>query len=563
MFIKLRHYQEEAIACVYDAIQSGYTRLLISLPTGSGKTVIFSELCRQAKGHVLVIAHRAELIEQACEKIRTISNQQFIVGIEKGEQRADPKSKVVVASIRSLQSDRLKRLLKEHQFDLVIYDECHHAAAEDNKRVLRTLGAFDSNWMSTLIGFTATTTRGDGIGLEEVFELIVYQRSILEMIKDKYLVPFIGYRINTDIDLINILNDRLEFNTDLLSEAVNIESRNALVARSIQELARDRRTIVFCVTVVHAVNMARALNTLGVPSAVIYGDMPKDKRSEVLRLFKTGHFTTLTNVGVLTEGFDDPEVSCIAMAKPTKSEGLYAQCIGRGARPAAGKQNCLILDFVDLSDLSLMTLPSLLGLPRELDLMGTDGVEAIETFRQLQFDYPGFEVEAGEISLSEIKTRAESFDPLRMCIHPDITAITPNAWCSLGAQGLALYFLNKSKLCSAVILKNTTKGKRYLVLMNNKEVAQFSKILDAVEATDYEISQMSELTATSARENAPWRLSPITNELKRALANLKPPRTSESIGEALHYLIFDEHNQRRFQRKPSPLPIWKSNTSTM
>src|SRR5262249_39718750 len=150
----------------------------------------------------------------------------------------------------------------------------------------------------------------------------------------------------------------------------------ALVARSIQELARDRRTIAFCVTVGHARNLCRALNHLGVPAGIVHGAMSSEARARALADFRAGRAQVLTNVGVLTERFDDPRVSCVAMARPTRSEGLYAQCVGRGTRLHPGKKDCLVLDFVDLSALSLCTLPSLFGMPRDLDLEGQDAAEA-------------------------------------------------------------------------------------------------------------------------------------------------------------------------------------------
>ena len=109
--------------------------------------------------------------------------------------------------------------------------------------------------------------------------------------------------------------------------------------------------------------MAKSLNAIGIPTGVVYGAMPKDQRSKTLKSFDRKKIMALTNVAVLTEGFDDPGVSCIAMARQTKSEGLYAQCVGRGARLHPGKEDCIVLDFVDLSDLSLVNLPNLLGAP--------------------------------------------------------------------------------------------------------------------------------------------------------------------------------------------------------
>ena len=540
MRFTLRDYQQAAIQAAMQARREGFKRLLVCLPTGAGKTVIFSELCRLAKRNVLVLAHREELLFQARSKIELMTNNQVKVGIEQADSHCDGDCKVVVASIRSLREDRLQALNEQFNFGLVIYDECHHAAADDNMRVLRQVGAFDADWSGTLIGFTATPSRADGIGLEKVFETIVYDRNILDMIREGYLVPLRGYRINTDADLTNLLGETED------QERVDIESRNALVARSIQELARDRRTIVFCVTVVHAINLARSLNNLGIPTGVVYGDMPREERLATLKKFRTEKFMCLTNVMVLTEGFDDPGVSCIAMARPTKSEGLYAQCVGRGARLAEGKEDCLVLDFVDLSDLSLVSLPSLVGLPKELNLEGELITEAVETYRQLPFDFPAFEIEAAEITLSDVKHRAQVFDPLTMELHPEVVAITANGWFSLGQKGLGLHFWDhRESLCTATILKvpkRKGRRKRYAVHIDEVEVATFTKIIDAVEAVDYEINRMGRIQRLSARDDADWRLADAPEMIQRQLNSFHPPRTAENLGDALGYLLYAKHN---------------------
>ena len=547
MRFKLRDYQQEAISAAIQARKEGFHRLLVCLPTGSGKTVIFSELCRLATRNVLVLAHREELLFQARSKIFSMTEGNVLVGIEQGDMQASSDCKVVVASIRSLREERLQRLHETFDFGLIIYDECHHAAAEDNKRVLRQLGAFNADWTGTLIGFTATTTRGDGKGLDEVFEVIVYEKNILDMIQEDYLVPLRGYRINTDVDLYDIIGSSEED----LTERVDIESRNALVARSIQELARDRRTIVFCVSVIHAINMAKALNALGVRCGVIYGDMPREKRLETLKLFRQEKLMCLTNVMVLTEGFDDPGVSCIAMARPTKSEGLYAQCVGRGARLAPNKEDCLVLDFVDLSDLSLVNLPSLFGLPKELNLEGQEVSESVELYHQIQFDFPGFELEAGEITLRHIKTRAEAFDPLTMELHPEVTAITTNGWFSLGQKGLALHFFNNARELqkAEVLSKPGRRSQRYHVELNGEKLAHFSKMLDAIEAVDYEIERLGAVEKYTARDDAEWRETPVPSPLAKVLQELHPPRRATNLSDALGYLVYSDHHQQQTPRK--------------
>ena len=550
MGFRLRPYQKDTIAAIVAARRRGVRRMVVSLPTGSGKTVIFSRLASMANRQVLVLAHRSELLSQARDKLqRTLAEQgrpDALVEIEQASSRASAEAEVVIASLRTLHPDRLDRVKEGRDFGLIIYDECHHAPAEDNCRILRQLGVFDADWNGTLLGFTATTMRADGKGLDEVFEEIVYSRTLPEMISDQYLVPLRGYRISTQADLTHIGGGGADLNQEDLEQAVNIEDRNALVARAIQELARDRRTIAFCVTVAHARNLAHALSALGVRSGLVYGEMKRDDRHKVLAMFAAGELQAITNVGVLTEGFDDPGVSCIAMARPTKSVSLYTQMVGRGMRLAPDKSDCLVLDFVDVSSMSLVTLPSLMGLPRELDLEGREVGEALAFFKDLHFDFPGFEIEAGEISLTDIKERAEQFDPLTLHVDPNIVAITPNEWWSLGSNGLALFFFRKRDHFAEFLLLDRGQGaERWHVLLDREKVASFSNIQEAVTATDYEIHRMGRFARDSAQGTAPWRFEAVPPNLARQLSRLRPPRRAEHVGEAMRYLVYDKWSRKK------------------
>ncbi len=480
--------------------------MIVCLPTGAGKTVIFSELARMARKQVLVLAHREELLGQARAKLEAAMNGEHVVSIERGAERAAADAKVLVCSMRSLHEERLARVLQGRDVGLIIYDECHHAAADDNLRVLRQLGAFDEGWNGTLLGFTATTARGDGKGLNKVFERIVYSRTLPEMIEDGYLSPLRGFRISTSADLTRLSTGAVDFREEELAEAVDIEERNALVARSIQELARDRRTIAFCVTVNHARNLCRSLNILGVPAGIVFGEMPPDVRAQALADFRNGRTQVLTNVAVLTEGFDDPGVSCIAMARPTRSEGLYAQCVGRGTRLHPGKKDCLILDFVDVSTLSLCTLPSLFGIPRNLNLMGDDVSDARRAWQQILMDQPGFELEAVTLTLPEIQDRAAAFNPLTLEVHQEVRAISGNAWFSLGRHGVGLHYEKfPGQASEVVVLKRPGHGKVWEVLMDDKAMARFSQLEEAVAAVDYELERRGRATAMSALPTASWR----------------------------------------------------------
>jgi hypothetical protein len=243
-----------------------------------------------------------------------------------------------------------------------------------------------------------------------------------------------------------------------------------------------------------------------VPAGIVHGAMKGEARAQALADFRAGAVQVLCNVAVLTEGFDDPGVSCVAMARPTRSEGLYAQCVGRGTRLYPGKTDCLILDFVDVSQLSLCSLPSLFGVPRELNLEGGDVSRAHHVWQQILLDHPGFELEAGSYTLPEIQERAASFDPLTLEAHEDVRAISGNAWFSLGRHGLGLHFEKRPGVISEVtVLARAARGKRWQVLIDGREQARFSSIEAAVEAVDYELGRRGAAVARSAHASAAWR----------------------------------------------------------
>jgi superfamily II DNA or RNA helicase len=539
----LRPYQRDAVEAVLAARRAGKRRLLVHLPTGAGKTVIFSHLAQLARRQVLVLAHREELLTQARDKLQRAlggAAGTSVVAIERGELRAPRDARVLVCSIRSLHEERLAKVLRGRDVGLIVYDECHHAAAEDNLRVLRQLGVFEPTFTGTLLGFTATTSRGDGQGLEQVFEEIVYSRALPELIEDGFLAPMRGYRIATTADLRQLSSSRtgLDFDEEQLAEAVDIEERNALVARSIQELARDRRTIAFCVTVNHARHLAHALNALGVPAGIVHGAMPGEARAEALADFRAGRVQVLTNVGVLTEGFDDPGVSCVAMARPTRSEGLYAQCVGRGTRLHPGKADCLILDFVDLAELSLCTLPSLFGTPRDLDLRGGDANEARRAWMAIEFDRPGFELEAGVVTLAEIQDRAASFDPLTLGTHEDVRAISSHAWFSLGRHGIGLHFQREGRVSEVLVVRRAGRGKSWEVVMDGRLMERFSRLETAVEAVDFELERMGRGVVASAAAEASWRRAPPPS------AGEATGRRAANLAEALRLSVWHRFHPR-------------------
>lgn len=520
--------------------------MVLALPTGAGKTIIFSELIRRAKHPVLVLAHRDELLGQACRKIeaalRRNADDRRTVALERGARRAPRDAGVVVASIRSLHEGRIGGALAGRDIRLVIYDECHHAVADANRRVLEQIGVFVDDWPGTLVGFTATTRRADGRGLGEVFEEIVYERSLRQMIDDGYLRPLRGLRFSTSADLSSVTVRGEDFDEDELEEAVDVESRNLLVARAIQECTRDRRTIAFCVTVRHAENLARALRELGVPAAMVCGDMPKPDRARTLQRFHEGGLRVITNVGVLTEGFDDPGVSAVAMVRPTRSVSMYLQCVGRGMRLSPDADDCLVLDFVDLSDLDVVTTATLDAstkpqAPGEGGGQEGEPQERAETI-PLPLEDVGDEAPA---TLAEIQQRLAQFDPLTMDQRAETAAISLNAWLSLGAQGMMLHFQGRGGELRFFKLEPAGR-KGAVVWLGDRKLARFSTMAEAVAAVDDELPKYGE--PESARPDAAWRTEALPDALRLAVEQLSPPRFAPDVGTALAHLALAQALER-------------------
>lgn len=533
--VHLRPYQDAAVAAVIAARRGGVRRMVLALPTGAGKTVIFAELIRRARHDVLVLAHRDELVQQAREKIaralREGGDNRRTVAIEQGAASAGRDAAVIVASIRSLHDRRIGRALAGRDLRLVIYDECHHAVADDNRRVLEQIGAFAPDWPGTLVGFTATTRRADGRGLDEIFERIVYHQSLRDLIDAGYLRPLRGVRIDTGVALdgVGIRGDDLD--DVALAEAIDIEQRNLLVARSIQELARDRRTIAFCVTVRHAEHLCEALVRLGVPAGMVCGDMPRPARVRTLARFREGRLRVVTNVGVLTEGFDDPGVSAIAMVRPTRSEAVYLQCVGRGMRLHPDASDCLVLDFVDLSGLTLVTTPTLdAGPSREPPEHDDDGTAEAGA---AGWQPPVEQIDEAPATLGEIEARLASFDPLTLTQREESAAISANAWLSLGAMGMMLHFIGHDGALRCFELRPAGRTAA-TVWLGERQLARCASMYAAIEAVDLELPRHGD--PASARADAPWRRAPVSAVMRAELETLRPPRIAHDVGSAIAHL---------------------------
>ena len=342
--LTLRPYQKECLDSIKSNLQSGHHRQLISLPTGSGKTVIFAHLIKELEGRALVLAHTNELLQQAKDKINMVCPE-LHVGIVNGYSKEFDAS-VVVSSIQSARIDQNLDELKRQGFKVLIYDECHHSVSDTSRMVLDELG-FGAQTDRLLVGFTATAFRNDGKGLGEVFDVVTYERTIKEMIEEEYLCQPNGVKVATDLDLSKIKTSDGDFQVASLASVMNTPEINQLAVDSYIKEAENRKAICFGVTIQHAHNLASLFRKHGIHAQAVYGKMPKQERASILKDYHSGHIQVLCNCQILTEGFDAPDTSCILVARPTQSRGLYQQMVGRGLRLAPNKKDCLVLDFCD------------------------------------------------------------------------------------------------------------------------------------------------------------------------------------------------------------------------
>jgi hypothetical protein len=317
------------------------------MATGLGKTVVFSQIPR--RGRMLILSHREELVNQP----RKFFDCPF--GVEKALARSWGQE-VVSASVQSLVR-RLPRFFP-NDFDVIVTDEAHHATAATYRKIY---GHFKPRLH---VGFTATPNRADGVGLEHVFEDIVFERDLKWGIENGWLCPIYCLRANLELDLRSVAVKMGDYSVGELDKAVNITGANKAVAEVYEKYATGP-TLIFCVSVDHARAVAKEIKGA---VAIVGGE----ERKEALRSFRDGETKVLTNCMVFTEGTDLPNIETVIIARPTKNLSLYTQMVGRGTRLHEGKKRLTLIDCAG-NDPDICAAPSLLGL--DLKIIGEKKIE--------------------------------------------------------------------------------------------------------------------------------------------------------------------------------------------
>jgi hypothetical protein len=305
---------------------------------------------------IMVLVHREELANQAADKIQKW-NPDLMVGVEKAKRHSSPMDTFIVASVPTIGRRGSTRILKFHRddFDCLVSDEAHHSTAPQWRNVLEHFGvlrAGESNVLS--LGLTATPNRSDGTGLRQNFDEIVYDMGIRAGIEAGWLVDLRGIRVSTKTNLDNVHSRAGDFAENELADEVNTVGRNGIIVKEWMKAAYGLKTVVFTVNIQHALDLAAAFRKCSVNAEAIWGDDPD--RANKLARHRSGEITVLANCAVLTEGYDDPGIRCIVLAKPTKSALLYTQMIGRGTRLDEGKSDCILEGTPILTDQGLIPI---------------------------------------------------------------------------------------------------------------------------------------------------------------------------------------------------------------
>lgn len=367
--ITLRDYQQE---CIDSIPESG--RYLIQMATGLGKTVTFANIPRQ--GRMLILSHRDELVHQP---LKYFSCQ---TGVEMAGEHAAPFDQVVSASVQSL-ARRLDRFYPD-EFDIVVVDEAHHSAAQSYRRIL---DHFDPR---LVLGFTATPNRADSARMDDIYQDIIFQRDLKWGIKNNWLSDIYCRRVNIGYDLRGVKSQHGDYAPGELDEAM--DGTADAIAQAYRELAVGA-TLIFAVSVHQAEEIASKIPG----SAVVTGET-KD-RASIVKAFTDGEIPCIVNCMVFTEGTDIPRVETVIIARPTQSDSLYTQMVGRGLRIFPGKERLNLIDCVGVTGkASLCTAPSLLGIDlKDVPAKRTDELEG------MLFELPDKALRAADCPESWIK----------------------------------------------------------------------------------------------------------------------------------------------------------------
>lgn len=349
--IELRDYQSRALSMLYDWLEKNTGHPCIVLPTGSGKSIVIAELCKQAitewpETQIVMLTRSIELINQNAEKLRTIWP-----GAPMGIYSASAGKKQLGEPITIGGPLSIVRVTKKiGHCDLLLVDEAHDISHKDEgsyRKIINDLMAINPSMR--VIGFTASPFRlGHGMITDKpaIFDALIEPVSIEELIFKGYLATLRSKQTGFKLDTSGVHKRGGDFVESELQAAVDTSDNNEAMIDEVIKRSEGRKSWMFFATGVrHSENLRDILLSRGISAVSVTGDMAKKEREQAIADFKSGKITAITQVGCLNVGFDHPDIDLLVMARPTMSPGLYLQQAGRGLRPKSHTDHCLVLDF--------------------------------------------------------------------------------------------------------------------------------------------------------------------------------------------------------------------------
>ncbi|MCT7953025.1 DEAD/DEAH box helicase [Ancylothrix sp. C2] len=334
----LRPYQSDLVQQIWKAWATGQRRILLALPTGAGKTVLFSSVAHEfiAKQQpILVVVHREELLLQASEKLMAVTG--LPVGIIKAGYKENRDCLIQVASVQTLRNRKFPKA------DLLILDEAHHSVTQSWTKLLEHYSD------SYILGVTATPARNDGQGFKYLYDLLITGPTVRWLIENGYLSDFKLFAAPQKIKIKRPRknNKGRDYTQEELENAVNTSLVMGDIIESWRQFALNKKTVIFAVSVKHSQGIAQAFNDAGIKAEHLDGETPSEERKAILERFKSGETIVLSNCGIVSEGFDVPTLEAVQIVRPTKSLILWLQMIGRSLRPSPGKEHAILIDHTE------------------------------------------------------------------------------------------------------------------------------------------------------------------------------------------------------------------------
>jgi superfamily II DNA or RNA helicase len=544
---ELRPYQREAVDAVKQSWERGFQSSLVAMATGGGKTTVISQLLAEefdpGKHRALILAHTEEIISQLYQRVE---NQfagklggYFISGrgsLAPGlgvvmNTRNDSNARMLIATRQSLHAKRLKAVLEHDPIDFLVIDECHHSfAANSYGDIISAIRK--QNPAVRILGTTATPKRTDRKALGTLWDHIAYEWLIDEGINSGYLVPLIRLSVSTRVDASQIKTSHGDYNQKGLISVLETSNWLSLCMAAYERYAvpYNRPTLAFMPSVEMSKDFVAELVKRGIAARHLDGETPRETRRAMLRDYAESRIHLISNFGVVTEGYDSPATGIIFLARPTRSEILFSQIIGRGLRPYPGKENCVLIDMTVL-DTKPLKRGSLMGRMVKCPKCGTEyhygfsscptcGFVPDKTKSTRERDNGGDEIVAGAGLYAE-------FDNVFRNAYAAWYKSGAYLSCGVGENGALVIVPPDRDDFYRLVFVPRDRDKPLEMLNRNTDVA--SLIIDA----DKDVKRRANVLAD---KDARWRMSTISDNQRDLVRSLRGDPDGMTKGQAAQFI---------------------------